>query len=56
MSNDEKFEYDIANLKKDLAIEDMAVTEEDISLLKRYHNKEITLKEMINIIINQSSI
>jgi len=50
MFNEEKFEFDIANLKKDLAIENMAVNNEDIELLKRYSNKEITMDEMINYI------
>lgn len=36
MSNDEKFNFDIANLKKDLAMENMTVTDEDVQLLKRY--------------------
>ncbi len=52
MSDEEKFEFDIANLKKDLAIEDMIVTDEDVSLLKKYFNKQITLSELINIIKN----
>lgn len=56
MSNDEKFEYDIANLKKDLAIEDMIITENDVALLKKYYKKEITMNEMINVIIKESSI
>lgn len=50
MLNEEKFNFDIANLKKDLAIEDMVVTDEDIALLKRYSNKEISMNDMINII------
>lgn len=52
MSDEEKFEFDIANLKKDLAIEDMIVTDEDVFLLKKYFNKQITLSELINIIKN----
>ena len=52
MSVEEKFGFDIANLKKDLAIEDMIVTDEDVSLLKKYFNKQITLSELINIIKN----
>lgn len=47
MSKEEKFKFDIANLQKDLAIEDMAVNQEDIDLLKRYSNNEITMSEMI---------
>ena len=50
MSKEEKFKFDIANLKKDLAIEDMIIDNEDIELLRKYHNKEITMEEMINII------
>lgn len=52
MSNDEKFNFDIANLKKDLAMENMTVTDEDVQLLKRYFNEEITMSEMIEIIKN----
>ncbi len=50
MSHDEKFDFDIANLKNDLAMENMVVEQEDIDLLKRYSNNEITMNEMINII------
>lgn len=50
MSREEKFEFDIANLKKDLAIENMEVNKEDIELLKKYFNKEITMNEMIQLI------
>lgn len=48
MSMEEKFMFDIANLKKDLAIENMIVTNEDIEMLKRYNNKEFTMNEMID--------
>lgn len=51
MSKEEKFEFDIANLKRDLAIENMIVTDEDVSLLKRYANNEITMPELINIVV-----
>ena len=50
MNREEKFEFDIANLKQDLAIEDMRVTEEDVALLRRYFDNEITMPEMIVII------
>ena len=50
MNREEKFEFDIANLKQDLAIEDMYVTEEDVALLRRYFDNEITMPEMIDII------
>ena len=50
MSGEEKFEFDIANLRQDLAIEVRIVNEEDVELLKRYYNKEITMNEMIDFI------
>lgn len=55
MTEEEKFEFDIANLKQDLAIEDMNVTEEDVDLLHRYFRKEITMDQMIDIIKNDTN-
>lgn len=55
MSKEEKFEFDIANLKRDLAIENIIVTEEDVQLLKRYANKEITMPELINIVVKDAT-
>ena len=48
MSSEEKFEFDIANLKKDLAMEDMYVNNEDIELLKRYYDNEISMTDIID--------
>ncbi len=48
MSNDEKFEFDIANLRKDFEMEDMVITPEDVEMLRRYNNNEFTMNEMIN--------
>ena len=42
MSKEEKFNFDIANLKQDFAIENMNVTDSDIEILKRYSNDEIS--------------
>ena len=50
MFNEDKFNFDIENLKKDLAIENMVVTDDDINLLRRYCNNEITMDDVINII------
>ena len=50
MSKDEKFSYDIENLRKDLEIESMFITDDEINLLKRYSNSEITIDEAINFI------
>ena len=47
MSKDEKFNYDIENLRKDLEIEKMYITDEEVDLIKRYSNSEITMDEAI---------
>lgn len=50
MSKQEKFDFDIANLKQDFAIENINITDQDLEILKRYSNDEISQGEMINII------
>lgn len=50
MSKEEKFNFDIANLRQDFAIENMNITDSDIDILKRFSNQEITETEMIDII------
>ena len=50
MSKEEKFNFDIANLKQDFAIENMNITDSDVEILKKYSNDEISQSEMINII------
>ncbi len=49
-SKEEKFNFDIANLKQDFAIENINVQDSDIEIIKRYSNNEITMNEMIDII------
>lgn len=46
--NEEKFNFDIENIKKDFAIENMNVANEDINMLKKYNNNEVTMNEMID--------
>ena len=50
MSQEEKFNFDIANLKQDFAIENINITASDIEMLKRYSNQEISESEIIDII------
>ncbi len=52
MFNEKKFEFDIDNLKRDLAIENIMVTDDDVRLLREYSQKQITMSEMINKIKN----
>ena len=54
MSKEEKFNFDIENLKQDFAIENMNITDSDIEILKRYSNDEISQSEMINNIIQKT--
>ena len=54
MSKEEKFNFDIENLKQDFAIENMNVADSDIEILKRYSNDEISQSEMINNIIQKT--
>ncbi len=49
MSKEDKFNFDIANLKQDFAIENMNITDSDVEILKRYSNSEISESEMIDI-------
>ena len=50
MSKDEKFNFDIANLKHDFAIENMSITDQDIEILRKFSNDEISQVEMLDII------
>lgn len=47
MNREEKFFYDIDNMKIDFAIENMTITDEDIRLLKMYSDNEISFNDMI---------
>jgi len=51
MDFEEKFKLDIENLKNDLAIENMIVTDDDICILKKYSNNELSMNEAISNII-----
>ncbi len=51
MNFEEKFKLDIENLKNDLAIENMFITDEDVSMLKKYSSNEISMNQAISDII-----
>lgn len=48
MFMEKKFYYDIDNIKQDLAMEDMVVTEEHVENLRRYANNEISMDDIMN--------
>ena len=46
----EKFKVDIENIKRDLAIEGMCLSQEDVDLLQKYSSREINMEQLINTI------
>lgn len=50
MLDEQRFQYDIENIKCDLAIEGMYLTEEDVLLFRRYMDDEIGMPELIELI------
>ena len=53
MFNEEVFKFDIDNIKNDLAIEGMEITNEDVDMYRRFANDELNMPELIEIIKNQ---
>ncbi len=52
MFNEELFKFDIENIKNDLAIEGMTISDDDINLFKQYANNEIDMTNLIQTIKN----
>jgi hypothetical protein len=53
MFNEEIFNFDIDNIKNDLAIEGMSISDEDVSLFKQFANEEIDMPNLIETIKNE---
>jgi len=49
MSKEDKFNFDIDNIKQDFAIENINIQEDDLTVLKMYSNDQISMNEMIDI-------
>jgi len=47
-----QFNIDIANIKKDLEIENIVVTDEQVTTLKQYINHEISFQDIVTNIQN----
>ena len=47
---EDNFNFEVENLRKDFEIENINLTANDIGLLKRYANEEITFNELVNIV------
>lgn len=53
MFNEDIFNFNIDNIKNDLAIEGMAITDEDVNLFKQFANEEIDMPNLIQTIKNE---
>ena len=50
MFNEEIFKFNIDNIKNDLAIEGMEITDMDVNLFRQFANNEIDMPQLINTI------
>ncbi len=48
MFNEEIFNLNIDNIKNDLAIEGLEITETDVNLYRQFANNEIDMPQLIN--------
>ncbi|MGN1269975.1 MAG: hypothetical protein ACI4UU_03815 [Clostridia bacterium] len=53
MFNEELFNFNIENIKNDLAIEGMNITENDVNMLKMFADNQVQMPELIEMIKNQ---
>ena len=53
MYNEEIFNFDINNIKNDLAIEGMSISDADINLFKQFANDEIDMPNLIETLKNE---
>lgn len=53
MFNEEIFNFNIDNIRNDLAIEGMEITDTDINLYRQFANEEIDMPQLINAIKNE---
>jgi hypothetical protein len=54
MFDEIEFNKNIENIKNDLKMEGMFLTDQDINVYKQYSNKEINMEEMLNILKNSN--
>lgn len=47
---EKNFNFELENLKRDFEIENIHITNNDVFLLRRYANNEITFNELIKIV------
>ena len=54
MFNEEKFQFNIENIKNDLAIEGMDITENDVNMYRMLAENEVAMPELISMIKEQN--
>lgn len=54
MFNEEIFNFNIDNIRNDLAIEGMQITEQDVDLFRRFASEEINMEQVIQTIKNET--
>lgn len=54
MFNEEIFEFDIDNIRNDLAIEGMEISNADVDMFRMFANEQIDMPELIEMIKKQS--
>ena len=53
MFNENEFKFNIDNIKNDLAIEGMDISQNDIDMYRMYANNEVTMPDLIEMIKNE---
>lgn len=53
MFNEDIFKFNIDNIKNDLAIEGMNITENDVNMYRMLAENKVEMPELINMIKNQ---
>lgn len=53
MFNEDIFNFDINNIKNDLAIEGLTISDQDVTLFKQFANDEIDMPNLIQTIKNE---
>lgn len=48
MFDENEFNFEIENLKKDFAMENINITSDDVNMLKKYNNNEISINDVID--------
>ena len=50
--NIQEFQYNIDNIKQDLAVENMTITDDQIAILQQYEQGNILMSDIINNVLN----